>query len=88
MTSACLAYAEMASIIPKAGSTFNYLKEVYGDCVGFVYLFTSVFCVVPGAHAAIAQTCAEYFMAIFFDDGCPGPPETIRNAMATSIICM
>lgn len=83
-----LAYAEIGLLIPKSGSAYYYLKEVYGDCVAFVYMFSIVFCIAPGGQAAVALTFAEYVMSLFFTDGCGQAPADMMKMMAVTALCM
>ena len=76
----------MGNIIPKSGSAYYYLKEIYGDCAGFVYMFTFIFFAVPAGRAIVALTCAEYLTAIFFNDGCGSSPSYITKTLATTIL--
>ena len=76
----------MGNIIPKSGSAYYYLKEIFGDCVAFVYMFTLIFFALPASRAIVGLTCAEYLSALFFNDGCGSSPSNITKALATAII--
>ncbi|HRN98950.1 MAG TPA: amino acid permease, partial [Flavobacterium sp.] len=58
----CGAYAELATSIPKAGGSYNYIKRAFGDYAGFVsgwfdYITNATapafFCIVIGEYLAI-----------------------------------
>ena len=81
-----MTYAEIGTIIPKSGSAFYYLKEIFGDCVAFPYMFSFVFFKIPASKAVVARTCAEYLSALFIKDGCGSSPEYITKTLAITII--
>ena len=41
----------------------------------------------PTGTAAIAMTCAQYLLVIFFDDSCGEPPEDVRKCLTAVILC-
>ena len=41
-------YVEIGTLIPKSASAYYVLREVYGDLVGFLYMFTWVIFLLPG----------------------------------------
>lgn len=62
----CLALclAELATMFPRAGGLYVYLREAFGPAVAFVYGW--VFLLVnPAAWAGIALICAEYVSALY-----------------------
>lgn len=76
----------MGTLIPKSGGQYYYFREVYGDWMGFVYLFSWAFFVIPSGMAVIALTCAEYIAALFFNDGCGSAPQVIIKLLATTLL--
>ncbi|SHE73862.1 APC family permease [Clostridium fallax] len=48
-----LTVAEIAAAIPKTGGMFVYLKELYGEKIGFLYGWVQSIIYVPGALAAL-----------------------------------
>ena len=49
-----LTQSELASRFPKTGGLYTYLKEIYGDGVGFFYGWANFMIAGSGAIAAIA----------------------------------
>ena len=45
-----LVYVEIGTLIPLSGSSYYFLREVYGDLVGFLYMFTWVVFLLPGGN--------------------------------------
>lgn len=62
---AALTIAEIAAYIPKLGGMFAYITELYGEAMGFVYGFVTVFvsgAAGPAASAIAFSTFASYFI--------------------------
>lgn len=55
-----LTFSELGSMFPKAGGVYVYLKEAYGDLVGFLYGWVTLLVINTGAIAALAFVFAEY----------------------------
>jgi len=55
-----MAYAELASLRPRAGGEYVYLREAYGPLAGFLTGWTSFVAGFSGAIAASAVALAEY----------------------------
>ncbi len=62
---AALTYGELASIFPKSGGQYQYLKEVYGDLVGFLFGWSTFAVVSCGTIAAVAVAFAKFSAVIF-----------------------
>lgn len=60
-----LTFSELGSMFPKAGGVYIYLKEAYGDLVGFLYGWVILLVVNTGALAALALAFAEYVTFFF-----------------------
>jgi APA family basic amino acid/polyamine antiporter len=58
-----LAMAELASMIPRTGGVYVYLREAYGEGAAFVFgwLYTAV--TAPAAIAALATAFIEFFLS-------------------------
>ena len=82
-----LTYAEIGTSIPKSGSAYYAFRDIFGDGVAFVYMFTLVFFVFPASTAIVMLTFAEYLTVIFFNDGCGTPPQNIIRATAATMTC-
>lgn len=60
-----LTFAEMGSMFPGAGGLYVYLREAYGDLVGFLYGWFILFCSTSGAIAALALVCSEHLCYLY-----------------------
>ena len=60
-----LSFAELGSMFPKAGGVYVYLREAYGDLVGFLYGWIILLVVNTGALAALGMAFAEYLQFFF-----------------------
>lgn len=54
-----LCFAELASMLPKAGGMYQYLKEAYGRPVGFLYAWSEFFFGTPASCGALAIMILE-----------------------------
>lgn len=57
-----LTFAEMGSMFPGAGGLYVYLREAYGNTVGFLYGWFILFISTSGSIAALAVVCAEHLL--------------------------
>ena len=55
-----LTFSELSTLFPKAGGVYVFLKEAYGDWVGFLYGWIILLVVNTGALAALSVGFAEY----------------------------
>ncbi|MCS7164949.1 MAG: amino acid permease [Candidatus Calescibacterium sp.] len=53
-------YAELASMFPGKGGQYTYLRETYGNLIGFLFVWTSFFVIQAGTIAAVAIAMAKY----------------------------
>lgn len=60
-----LTFAEMGSMFPGAGGLYVYLREAYGDAVGFLYGWFILFISTSGSIAALAAVCSEHILYLF-----------------------
>ncbi|TNE63252.1 MAG: amino acid permease [Bacteroidetes bacterium] len=60
-----LTYAEMGSMFPGAGGLYVYLREAYGDTIGFLYGWFILFISTSGSIAALAVVCAEHLLYLY-----------------------
>jgi basic amino acid/polyamine antiporter, APA family len=49
-----LTYAELGTMLPRAGGVYVFLHEAFGPLVGFLYGWTSLLVVIAGGIAAVA----------------------------------
>jgi APA family basic amino acid/polyamine antiporter len=57
-----LTFAEVGGMFPGAGGLYVYLKEAYGNLVGFLYGWFILFVSTAGAIAALSMVCAEHLL--------------------------
>jgi basic amino acid/polyamine antiporter, APA family len=57
---AALSYGELASMMPKAGGQYVYLREAYNPMVGFLYGWTLFAVIQTGTIAAVAVAFAKF----------------------------
>ena len=55
-----LTFAELGAMFPKAGGVYVFLKEAYGDYMGFLYGWVILLIINTGALAALAIIFADY----------------------------
>ena len=60
-----LTFAEMGGMFPGAGGLYVYLREAYGDVIGFLYGWFILFCSTAGAIAALALVCSEHLCYLY-----------------------
>jgi len=63
--SGALCYGELAGRFPRAGGSYAYLREAFGDRVAFLYGWMSLLVMDPGLTAALATGVASYAAYIF-----------------------
>ncbi|MFB3814873.1 MAG: APC family permease [Terriglobales bacterium] len=62
---ACFAFAELGAMYPQAGGQYIYLREAYGELVGFLFGWMNFAVGGPGTIAALAVGFAEYCGAMW-----------------------
>src|SRR5450432_612190 len=63
--SAALSYGELASLFPRAGGQYIYLREAYSPLWGFLYGWTLFLVIQTGTIAAVAVGFARYLGVLF-----------------------
>ena len=72
-----LTFSELGGLFPRSGGVYVYLKEAYGDWVGFLYGWVTLLVINTGALAGLCVAFAEY-MTIFI----PGMGEGQKMGLA------
>jgi basic amino acid/polyamine antiporter, APA family len=62
--SGAICYSELAVRFPRAGGTYVYLREGYGERVGFLYGWMSAAVIDPGLAAALAVGATGYLLVL------------------------
>ncbi|HTH53622.1 MAG TPA: amino acid permease [Edaphobacter sp.] len=72
-----MTYAEIAALRPKYGGEYAFLREAYGDLVGFLYMWTWITVAKPASIATIAAGLARVLATFpifhFFEQPAFGP---------------
>lgn len=58
--SGALTFSELGAMYPKSGGVYVYLKEAYGELMGFLYGWVILLVITTGAIAALGMIFAEY----------------------------
>jgi basic amino acid/polyamine antiporter, APA family len=72
-----LTFSELGGMFPRSGGVYVYLKEAYGDMVGFLYGWVTLLVINTGALAGLCVAFAEY-MKIFV----PNMEQNTKTAIA------
>ena len=75
--SGALTFSELGGMFPGSGGVYIYLKEAYGEMVGFLYGWVILLVINTGALAGLCVAFAEY-MKIF----APGMSEGTKTGIA------
>src|SRR5687768_18574357 len=59
-----LCYAELSTRFPRAGGTYVYLREAFGERCAFVYGWMSLLVMDPGLTAALGVGLATYLLVV------------------------
>jgi APA family basic amino acid/polyamine antiporter len=59
-----LSFGELATMMPKAGGTYVYLREAYNPLIGFLYGWTLFLVIQTGTIAAVAMAFGKFFGVI------------------------
>ena len=82
-----MCYAELGTVIGKSSGEFVYLQQAYGEALAYMFQFVTIFVIRPASQAITSMTCANYALALFFDDGCGGAPTWVVKLLAIIVIC-
>ncbi len=77
-----LTFSELGGMYPKSGGVYVYLKEAYGELMGFLYGWVILLVITTGAIAALGMIFAEYltnFIAL-------GPNQKIMVAALAIVV--
>jgi APA family basic amino acid/polyamine antiporter len=74
-----LTVAELASMVPRTGGLYVYLREAYGEAAAFVFGWVYVSVTAPAAIAALATVFIEFLLS-----AAGVRPETVSAGVTTS----
>lgn len=82
-----LAQAELAAALPHSGGDYVFIREAYGQRVGFVVGWISILFGFGMPLAVSAMTCAGYWLAPAFSDGAGTVPDELYvKGLATALL--
>ncbi|ELU00812.1 hypothetical protein CAPTEDRAFT_219996 [Capitella teleta] len=77
-------FMELGCAIPKSGADYAYIREAFGDLLGFLRLYIECIVVRPCSQAVVALTFAYYVIEPIFPD-CEQPENAARLLAAICI---
>ena len=84
-TLGALCFAELGTTFSQSGEKYVYLREMFGDFAGFVYLWSYLLLFRTGGNAIKAITFARYVLQPFFQESC-SPPDQAITLLAVCLI--
>src|SRR5262249_47792475 len=79
------AFAELATLFPKAGGEYVYLREAYHPLVAFLFGWASLFMIQGGGLGPVAITFAEYGLRLIGRDVRPAIGAAVAIAVVAGI---
>lgn len=79
-------FAELGTLMPKAGGHYAYLREAYHPVVGFLYGWGLLLMIESGAIAAVAITFAEYTLRLVGHPGASSHPLAILGIVVMAVV--
>src|SRR6185369_17022362 len=76
------AFAELASLFPRTGGEYVYLKEAWHPSVAFLFGWASLLMIQGGGLAAVAITFAQYAVRLTGGDS----PAVVPLAVASIVV--
>ena len=95
--SAGLTYAEMASMYPRSGGVYVYLREAFGPMLAFLYGWAALLIFFSGGIAAVAVGFADYLSyvapslspsRILWSAATPAGTWTVSAAQIVAVVCI
>lgn len=80
-----LTLAELASLLPRAGGAYVYLREAYGDSAAFTFGWIYVLVTSPATIGALSTAFGEFFTNLF---GLPRGVFTIQSLAIAAILTL
>ena len=73
---------------PKSGGDYAYINDAFGPLLAFLYLWVSLFILVPTANAITALTFAQYILQPLWPTLVCGLPSLATKLIAALTICI
>ncbi len=80
-----LAFAELASLFPKAGGEYVYLREAYHPLVAFLFGWASLLMIQGGGLGAVAITFSQYALRLIGRDFSAAAGAAIAIAVVAAV---
>jgi basic amino acid/polyamine antiporter, APA family len=80
-----LAFAELASLFPKAGGEYVYLREAYHPLVAFLFGWASLLMIQGGGLGAVAITFSQYALRLIGRDFSASAGAAIAIAVVAAV---
>ncbi|OAF71549.1 Inner membrane transport protein YbaT [Intoshia linei] len=80
-----LSYAELGTQINKSGAEYAYILHIFGNCLSFLVLWTSMLIIMPSTQAIIALTFSKYIVETIYHD-CT-PPSHLVTIFSILVVC-
>ena len=76
-------WAELGTMFPcESGNEYSYIMAAFPPWLGFVYLFTSVVCLMPMSVSIVTLVCGDYILTAF------GDQDVVHSKLiAAAVIC-
>ena len=58
---------ELACMLQKAGGTYLYIFEAYGECAAFVFSWSKLIIIIPSGIAAVLVSAGQHIVEPFYD---------------------
>ncbi len=81
-------YAELGTLMPKAGGEYVYLREAYHPALGFMSGWVSMTAGFSAAIAAAAISFATYVSALLGAGGDPTTQKLVASALIVAVTCL
>ncbi|HSS43923.1 MAG TPA: amino acid permease [Thermoanaerobaculia bacterium] len=79
-------FAELASLFPRAGGEYVYLREAYHPLVGFLFGWASLLLIQGGGIAAVAITFAQYTLRLVGGNPVSSKPLAVAALVVAGVV--
>ena len=74
-----LTLAELATLLPKTGGTYVYLRAAYGDSAAFVFGWLYLLVAIPSGMGALSTVFSERLLEFFYPQASDAPVALLRG---------
>lgn len=72
-----LMYIELGCMMPKAGGDYEYLYQIFGNLLAFLFAWARIVLAAPSSIAAAALAFGNYLLLPIYPCGIPQPPRYV-----------